>query len=149
MGGQRYDHPSFLTVHQYHSNGQTLTNSAPAVASNFINSTLKVWNKALVAGCTIVIASGASVGGAVSIGIRRTDSIAQKFTLVVSATTSCAGDVWDLSLTNGLTLLSIGENVTLALDTALTIADRGFVIQDIIWRYRLLPQDLASNFKLG
>ena len=88
---ERYDHPAFLTVHQERTNGQVLTNSAAAVTSHYINSTLKVWNKALVTGCTFTIVGGGSVGGAVTIGIRRTNSISELFALVVSAGASAAG----------------------------------------------------------
>ena len=34
-------------------------------------------------------------------------------------------------------------------DAATTIADFGFVIGDIIWRYRMLPQTIPANFKVG
>jgi hypothetical protein len=134
-----------MVIHQKKSNSNdNITNSVSAVGTAFINSTLKVYSKALVLGCTVLVASGASVGGAVTLGISRGGSSAQVFSIVVSATTSCAGDVHDLSLTTGLTLTSISEFVTVDLETALTLADRGLVLQDIIWRYRMLPQDIPE-----
>ena len=149
MGGQHYDHPAFLAVHQERTNGQVLTNSAAAVTSHYINSTLKVWNKALVTGCTFTTISGGSAGGVVTIGIRRTNSISELFTITVSATGSALGTTYDLSLATGLTLTSIGEDVALVADSAKTIGDYGFVIGEIIWRYKLLPQDIPGNFKVG
>jgi len=144
--GTNYDHPSFLVIHQKKTNSNNeITNSASAVGTSFINSTLNVYNKALVLGCTVVVASGASVGGAVTLGISRGGSSAEGFVVTLSATTSAAGTVFDMSLATGLTLLSIGEFVSVDLETALTIADRGCVLRDIIWRYRILPHEMPPN----
>ena len=100
---ERYEHPAFLTVHTERTNGQALANSAAAVTSHYLNSTLKVYSKALVTGCTFTTISGGSVGGATSIGIRRSNSISQVFAITVSAGASALGGPKDLSLTTGLT----------------------------------------------
>ena len=77
-----------------------LTNSAAAVTSHYLNSTLKVYSKALVTGCTFTTISGGSVGGATSIGIRRSNSISQVFAITVSAGASALNTTYDLSLTD-------------------------------------------------
>lgn len=141
-----YDHPAFMVIHQKKTNSNNeIANSASAVGTSFINSTLNVYSKALVLGCTMVVASGGSVGGAVTLGISRGGSSAEKFLVTISAGASALDQVIDMSLATGLTLLSITEFVTIDAETALTLADRGAVFKDFIWRYRMLPQDIPEN----
>ena len=144
MGGFRYDDPNFLIMRHEHL--ATLTSSSAAAQTVFTSSTMKVWTKAIVLGCQFMIHSGPSAASTTTISIRRGTSIAQNFVSAVSATASANGDVWDLSLTTGLTLLSAGEICTLASNlTSNSVADKLFTISDIIWRYRLLPQELPET----
>jgi hypothetical protein len=91
-----------------------------------------------------VTGSGGSVGGNNTIAVCRVDatgtsSIFQAQTCTIQKTTSAAGDVFDISLTTPMTLSSIKEMAALAMGAA-TLADKGGVLSDVIWRYRLLPK---------
>lgn len=138
----QYDHPDYLIIREAHKSG---TMSMTAAGTALVGSTLKSYTKFEVLGATVVIGSGASVGSATpkTLGIGRlgaagTMSSFQKFTVTISATSSAAGQVFDLSLSTPATVPSTGESV-IVYGSSATIADHGCVLSDVIWRYRILP----------
>ncbi len=142
-----YDNPNFLVIRQQAAAGAL---SATAASTAFVGTTLRVYTKAAVLGVTIVMGSGASVGGNNTLAICRivgtgtTASIFQAQTCTISKTTSAAGEVFDISLTTPMTLGSIGDKAVVAAGAA-TLADVGGVISDVIWRYRILPKLTEKN----
>lgn len=116
-----------------------------AAGTVFVGTTLKTYTKFLVTGAHIVVASGGSVGtgtpktiGVGRLGASGTHSVYQKFSITISAAGSCLGDTFDFSLSNPMTVASFGEAAVISGSSA-TIADHGCVLQQVIWRYRILP----------
>ena len=146
---QQYDNPNFLVVRFSTPTNETGANgslSAAAVASEYAGSTLKVYQKAAVLGVTFQVQSGPqSAVGTNSISISRilsggANSVWGTKTLVTSLGASMAGDVVDISLASAMTLSSIGDIAQIWANAA--SAHKLVLIKNVLWRYRLLPQDL-------
>jgi hypothetical protein len=144
-----YDNPNFLVVRFSTPVNETGANgslSAAAVSSEYAGSTLKVYQKAAILGCSFQVQSGAgSAVGTNSISISRiisggANSIWGTKTLVTSLGASMANDVVDISLASAMTLSSIGDIAQLWAVAA--SVHKCVVIKNVVWRYRLLPQDL-------
>lgn len=140
-----YNHPNFLLVREDKKSG---TISCPSSGTCFVGSTLRAYTKALVIGASVIIGSGGSVGGSVSLSIRQgevggTASVKQAWVTTLSAGASAANEILNLSLTAGFTLASIGDFAALGA-VAASLADKCPVIKDIIWRYRILPEQLDA-----
>lgn len=140
-----YDHPNFLIVREDKKSG---TISCPSSGTCFVGSTLKTYTKALVVGASIIVGSGGSVGGTVSLSIRQGEvggstSVKQAWVTTLSAGASAANDILNLSLTAGFTLASVGDFAALGA-VAATLADKCPVLKDIVWRYKILPEQLDA-----
>lgn len=140
-----HDHPNFLVIRERHLSGAI---SAAAVGSAYIGSSLKVYTKAIVLGCTVRVGSGGSAAGTNSLKIARIDTLGtisnfQVATTPMSVGASAAGDVIDISLTTALTVHSLGEAAALVGHAA--SADKMAVFSDVVWRYKLLPADIPQN----
>jgi hypothetical protein len=145
----QYDNPNFLIVRFSAPVNETGANgslSAVAVSSEYVGSTLKVYQKAAVLGCQFQIQSGPqSAVGTNSISISRilsggANSIWGTKTLVTSLGASMAGDVVDISLASAMTLSSIGDIAQLWAVAA--SVHKVCILKNVIWRYRLIQQDL-------
>jgi hypothetical protein len=119
--------------------------SCPSLGTAYVGSTLKVAKKAAVLGVTFQIQSGGSAAGTNSVEVARvgtggTSSVWKAQTIVTSAGASMANDTIDISLASEMTLASLGEGAAI-LGNAASL-DKVVIIKNIIWRYRLLPQQL-------
>ena len=144
-----YDHPNFLVIRDKHLSGAI---SAAGLGSAYVGSSLKVYTKALILGCTVRVGSGGSAAGTNSLKVARigeagTISNMQVSTITTSAGASAAGDVWDISLTAGFTVHSLGEAA--AVVGVAASLDKVFVLSDVVWRYRLLPDNFPTNSNQG
>ena len=146
----QYDNPNFLIIRT--SPPTTGTNSAiscAAVTSEYLGSTLKVYNKCAILGVSFQVESGAgSAVGTNSISVSRilaggANSIWKTHTLTTSLGASMAGDVIDISLASAMTLSSLGDVAQLWGNAA--SVHKCVVLKNIIWRYRLLPQDIDTT----
>ena len=139
-----YNHPNYLVVKETHLQSDPAGThiSCPSINTNYIGSTLRTYTKSLVVGCTVVVQSGGSAAGTNSLkvmrsGVDHTQSAIQVLTITGSAGASAAGDIWDISLTTGFTLASIGDYAVL--EGVAASNDKLVVLSDVIWRYRILP----------
>lgn len=151
MGEKQYDDPNFLLIRQANPVGDLGAQgsiSTPALTSEYVGSTLKVFTKAVVLGCTFMVQSGASITGTATISIARVTPAGavsewEAKSFIGSAGASMAGTVIDISCKSALTLHSIGESAALIGNAA--SLDKVPILKNIIWRYRLLPQVLPSK----
>lgn len=135
------DHPNFLVIRQQHLSGAI---SCAAATSAFVGSSLKVYTKAVVLGCTFRVGSAGSASGSNSFKIARIDTAGTISNLqVLTLTAPVAGDVIDMSMTTGFTVHSLGEAAALVGNAA--SADKIPVLSDVVWRYRMIPQELPIN----
>lgn len=144
-----YDHPNFLVVRERHLTGAI---SAAGLGSTYVGSSLKVAQKAIVLGCTFRVGSGGSASGTNSFKIARTDlsgtiSNFQVLTQLISAGASALNEVYDISLNTLLTIASLGEGAALVGQAA--SLDKVAVLNDVVWRYRILPPDIPQNANQG
>lgn len=136
----QYDHPDNALMREVHLDGPM---SASAAETAFVGSTLRSYTKAGIVGVTFKIASGGSISNNGTIEVCKLNpdgtvlTAHQKQTCAIQATTA-APTVYDVSLTTPLTLTSFQEAVVLKAPAG-TIADKGCVLGDIVWRYKLLP----------
>lgn len=146
-----YSHPNFLVIHQSHRLRPDTASgfSVPSVNTVYVGSTLRCFTKAVVTGVTFRVASGGSASGTNSFSVVLMDtggtvlSARNVTTVAVSAGASAIGDVIDISLTDALTLTSMGQSAGLRTNAA--SLDKAAVLSDIIWRFRLLPYDIPSG----
>lgn len=116
--------------------------SVPSVNTVYVGSTLRTFTRSVIVGVAFRIASGGSAAGTNSFSVVLMDtqgtvlSERNATTVAVSAGASAAGDTVDISLTDFLTLTSIGQAVGLRANAA--SLDKVAVLSDIVWRYRLL-----------
>ena len=127
----QYDHPDYAVTRYKNVHGAL---SASAASTAFIGSTLGVFEKCMVYGLSFLVASVGSAPGAETCFIRRSTSALQSFICTIAA----AGNIFDLSLTSAWTMHSVGECFSLCIGSG-TLADKGFVIGTLAWRYRLIP----------
>lgn len=135
-----YAHPQFIYVNQKHITGAISV--ATAVDSAYVGSTLRSFTAAIVMGVSFRIGSGGSIAGSNSFKVGRinalgTLSIQQVFTSIISAGASAAADCYDIALTNGMTIHSMGEAAVLIGQAA--SLDKIPVLSDVIWRFRVAP----------
>lgn len=149
--GFKYDDPNFLLIRQQHpkgADGNQGSISAGGLASAYVGSTLKVYNKCVVLGVTFQVQSGGSLAGTNSIKVSRigtggTQSAWKTLTVAASAGASMANNVLDISLNSALTIHSLGEGAVITANA--TSLDKCIIIKNIVWRYRMLPQKLPSG----
>ena len=140
----QYDNPNFTIVQTRQLSGSI---SAAGLESAYLGSSLKVYNKCVVTGVAFRTAS-ASAAASVTMRVVRVESagtisIWQNSTILFSA-----GAIWDISLASGMTIADLKQAACLAVSAA--SLDKAPVISDIIWRFRVLPNDeQASNNTLG
>lgn len=142
-----YDHPNFLIIREKSLSGAI---SAAGVGSAYVGSSLKVAQKALVLGVTFRVGSAGSAIATNSIKVARVDLAGTQSAMQVYTFGASAGmtDVYDISLTTGFTVHSLGEAA--ALNGNAASLDKVVVLSDVIWRYRLLPaNDIPSIANLG
>lgn len=146
----QFDHPNFLVIRERALAG---TISTAAVTSAYIGSTLKVRDKCVVLGATVIVGSGGSAAGTQTLAIALVAaggtilSTKQALSLTSSAGASAADDVHDISMTTPFTLASIGDAAVITGNAA--SLDKCVVLSDIIWRYRILPVELPVNANIG
>jgi hypothetical protein len=151
-GGERYDDPNFLLIRFQHpvgAAGNQGSISAASEATFYIGSSLKVSHKAAVLGVAFQVDSGpVSAVGTNSINVSRVDSAGTEsvwgsLNVTTSLGASMANDVVDISLASAMTLASLSWAAILSSGAA--SAHKVIVIKNIVWRYRLLPQDLPQT----
>ena len=140
MGGYKYDNPNFLIIRDHHIHGSTI--SAPSLGDEYIGSTLKVYNKSVVLGVTFQFQSAGSAAATQSIAITRCGTGGTNSDWQVLVTSSSAGLVVDISLASALTIHSLGEGA--ALRPSAASLDKIGTIKNIVWRYRMLPQEIPD-----
>ena len=150
MAGFDYNDPNFLIIREaIPTPGVNGSVSCPSVGTAYVGSTLKVYHKAVVLGVHFEIQSGAgSAVGTNSISIARigtagTSSAWNTYTLVTSLGASMAGDEIDITCGSAMTLSSAGEHAAILCNAA--SVHKCVVIKNIVWRYRLLPQEIAGS----
>ena len=152
INSNHYDNPNFLIMRYSTPISENQKNGSISCAGSgatiaFVGSTLKVYNKAVVTGVQFQVQSGAgSAVGTNSISVTRlvaggAASAWQKRLVTTSLGASMANDVIDISLASGLTLGSLGDAVLL--DNLVVSNHMSVVIKNIVWRYRMLPQELS------
>ena len=151
LGTNHYNNPNFLIMRYSTPVAENQQNGSISCAGSgatiaFVGSTLKVYNKAVVTGVQFQVQSGAgSAVGTNSICVTRlvaggAASAWQKKLVTTSLGASMAGDVIDISLASGLTLGSLGDSALL--DNLVVSNHMSVVIKNIVWRYRMLPQEM-------
>ena len=149
----RYDHPNFSIIRQDHRLRPDAASgfSVPSANTVYIGSTFRCYTKAVVLGVTFIIGSGASgslsATNSFSVVLMDTEgtvlSARNVTTVLISQPGSAIGDVIDISLTDALTLASVGQAAGLRANAA--SLDKIPILSDIIWRYRIMDYDIPAG----
>ncbi len=140
-----YNDPNFLLIRTQAFNGSI---STAALTSAYIGASLKVYTKCLVLGCMARVGS-VSASGTNTLSIAKTDVSGTILSTygAFSFASAAAGNEREMSLTTGFTVSSIGEAAVLTGNAA--SLDKVPVLQDVIWRYRILPMPIPITAALG
>jgi len=140
----QHNDPNFLVIRTQAFDGSI---SCAGLGSAYVLSSLKVYTKALVLGCTARVGSvSSSATNSLSIA-KITPAGAITNMQAFSFATAVAGAVREMSLTAGFTVHSLGEAA--AITGNASALHQVPVLSDVIWRYRILPDAIPISSSLG